>query len=486
MTATLAKRIYSVIFLILAGTGLVALLSWNSVRNLASDCQRLGAVNLNSMASLQEISELYQLQNSLVNRAPSQMDQKAIEKMVKDFGRASQKLDEKMGELKKLGAEGALAERIKAFEAGLPELRQGAASVFKLSVEFQQMEAVALLQNKINALQDRVGEQLSQLTKAAMDDAQVQPRLIVERAHGVDTTIIALYLGVLAGSAALSLYLVKRKIVLPVKRVADHLAQTFELTRAGVEEIAANNQSVAQGAGEQAASLEETSASLQEMSSMTQRNAANATTAKELANQTRAAAENGFGDMQSMSEAMSDIKQASGNIAKIIKTIDEIAFQTNILALNAAVEAARAGEAGLGFAVVAEEVRNLAQRSAQAAQETAAKIEDSILKSERGAQINEKVAQALAEIVAKARKVDELVAEIASASNEQSQGIAQVNTAVSEMDNVTQANAASADKSANAAKALDSQAQAMKASVDELLALLDGQASTGKLKTSLS
>src|SRR6185436_17915358 len=148
-----------------------------------------------------------------------------------------------------------------------------------------------------------------------------------------------------------------------------------------------------------------------------------AATAKTLAGETRSAAESGNDDMTAMREAMDAIKTSSRDIAKIIKTIDEIAFQTNLLALNAAVEAARAGESGAGFAVVAEEVRNLAQRSAQAARETTAKIEDSIKKSERGVVLNGKVASGLREIATKARQVDDLVAEIATASTEQNQGI---------------------------------------------------------------
>jgi len=177
-----------------------------------------------------------------------------------------------------------------------------------------------------------------------------------------------------------------------------------------------------------------------------------------------------------MNSAMDAIKTSSGNIAKIIKTIDEIAFQTNILALNAAVEAARAGEAGAGFAVVAEEVRALAQRSATAAKETADKIEDAINKSEHGAAISTKVAGSLNEIVDKARKVDGLVAEIAQASQEQSQGISQVLTAVGQMDKVTQGNAASAEEGAAAAEELSAQARMMDESVRELKDLIGGSA----------
>jgi methyl-accepting chemotaxis protein len=172
---------------------------------------------------------------------------------------------------------------------------------------------------------------------------------------------------------------------------------------------------------------------------------------------------------------MDAIKVSSDDIAKIIKTIDEIAFQTNILALNAAVEAARAGEAGMGFAVVADEVRNLAQRCAQAAKETSGKIEGAIVKTGQGVDITGKVASALNEIVSKVRQVDELVTEVAGASREQTDGIAQINVAVGQMDKVTQSNAATAEESAAAAEELNSQAEVMKQSVAELLRLVGGQ-----------
>jgi methyl-accepting chemotaxis protein len=238
------------------------------------------------------------------------------------------------------------------------------------------------------------------------------------------------------------------------------------------EQVSSSSQVLAQGSGEQAASIEETGSSLEEMASMTKSNAENAQKANDLAREARAAADKGAEDMRSMNQAMEAIKVSSDDIAKIIKTIDEIAFQTNILALNAAVEAARAGEAGMGFAVVADEVRNLAQRSAQAAKETAAKIEGAIGKTAQGVEISSKVAQALNEIVAKARQVDELVSEVSSASRQQTQGITQINTAVGQMDKVTQSNAASAEESAAAAEELNSQAMMMKEAVSELTRLV--------------
>ena len=260
-----------------------------------------------------------------------------------------------------------------------------------------------------------------------------------------------------------------------LSQLANALDEGANQVASAASQVSSASQSLAEGASEQASSLEETSASLEEMSSMTKRNADNAESAKTLSGQTRAAADTGASDMQEMSQAMSEVKAASDNIAKIIKTIDEIAFQTNILALNAAVEAARAGEAGMGFAVVADEVRNLAQRSALAAKETAEKIENSIQKSNRGAQISEKVTTSLQQIVLKARQVDELVAEIAIASKEQAQGITQVNTAVSQMDKVTQSNAANAEESASASEELSAQAMVLKDSVAELSQLVGGK-----------
>jgi len=277
---------------------------------------------------------------------------------------------------------------------------------------------------------------------------------------------IVLLIGLLFG------YVIIRGLNKTLRALGQMLGSGAEQVTSAATQVASSSQTLAQGASEQAASLEETSSSLEEMSGMTNRNAENAGKANELARQARQAADTGASDMQAMSVAMNDIKVSSDGIAKIIKTIDEIAFQTNILALNAAVEAARAGEAGMGFAVVAEEVRNLAQRSAQAARETADKIEGAITKTGQGVQITEKVAKSLAEIVDKARQVDQLVAEVCTASREQSQGVQQIASAVTQMDKVVQSNAASAEESASAAEELNAQSFALREAVDDLLGLV--------------
>jgi methyl-accepting chemotaxis protein len=222
---------------------------------------------------------------------------------------------------------------------------------------------------------------------------------------------------------------------------------------------------VAEGASQQAASLEETSASLEEMSSMTGRNAENARRANELARQARQSADHGATDMQEMNTAMAAIKSSSDDVAKIIKTIDEIAFQTNILALNAAVEAARAGEQGRGFAVVASEVRSLAQRSADAAREIKALIGASVDRVESGTRLVADAGSTMNEIVASVQRVADIIGEISSAAAEQNSGIGQVNGAVTHLDAVTQQNAALVEQSSAAAGSLKAQADRLTALV---------------------
>ena len=289
-------------------------------------------------------------------------------------------------------------------------------------------------------------------------------------------------IGVVAAGLTLAV-LFARSLAKPLEAVTQTLENGASQVASASTQVSASSQSLAEGSSEQAASLEETSASLEELSSMTKRNADSAIETKEMAGQTRQAAETGANDMEKMKSAMDAIKQSSGEIAKIVKTIDEIAFQTNILALNAAVEAARAGDAGMGFAVVAEEVRALAQRSAQAAKETAGRIEDSVTKSEQGVRISGQVAESLQRIVERARRMDTLVGEIATASQEQTQGIGQVNTAVSQMDKVTQSNAANAEETAAAAGQLDSQAAALQGAVAELCRIVGGKLAAGTVAT---
>ena len=255
-------------------------------------------------------------------------------------------------------------------------------------------------------------------------------------------------------------------------RLVENLDKALQQVAIGADQVASasiqistGGQSLSQGASEQASSLEEVSSSLQEMSSMTKQNTLNAKEAKGVADQARGSADKGVESMNRMSSAINQIKSSSAATAKIVKTIDEIAFQTNLLALNAAVEAARAGDAGRGFAVVAEEVRNLAMRSAEAAKNTANLIEEAVKNSENGVAINAEVLNNFQEIAEKTNKVSQVVAEIAAASDQQDQGISQLNKAVEQLNQLTQQNAANAEESASAAEEMSSQSEEMRSMV---------------------
>jgi methyl-accepting chemotaxis protein len=232
-------------------------------------------------------------------------------------------------------------------------------------------------------------------------------------------------------------------------------------------QITSGSQSLAQASSEQASSIEEVSASLQEMAAMTKQNSENARAATDYVRDTRTSTAEGVARMQELSQAISRIKSSSDQTAKIVKTIDEIAFQTNLLALNAAVEAARAGDAGKGFAVVADEVRNLAMRSAEAAKTTAALIEEAVQNANGGVAMNADALKTLAQINKQVEKVASVVAEIAAASDQQSQGVDQINRAVLEMNGVTQQVASSAEESASAAEELASQSSVLSDMVNQ-------------------
>ena len=290
-----------------------------------------------------------------------------------------------------------------------------------------------------------------------------------------------LYISIALGIASVVAIFIAWQVTSTTNKALHDLAANLDRgalqTASAARQVSMASHQLSSGSSEQASSVEETSTALEEMSSMIRATADNAQKAKSLASEARSEAETGTSIMNEMMQAMKAIDTSSAEVAKIVKNIDEIAFQTNILALNAAVEAARAGEAGAGFAVVADEVRSPAQRSAAAAKETAEKIEAAIANSRSGSVCSTKVGESLRLIAEKVSSTDSLVADIANAASEQAQGIQQVNNAMSQMDKVTQGNAASAEESASAAEELDSQAETMKDLVGELRKLVGGGSS---------
>ncbi len=256
-----------------------------------------------------------------------------------------------------------------------------------------------------------------------------------------------------------------------IDALTEGLRDGVEQVASAASQVATSSQALSQGSTEQAASLEETSASMEEMSSMTQKNASNSRSAAELMTEVEKRVSQSNEALADMVRSMATIQDSSNKVAKIIKTIDEIAFQTNILALNAAVEAARAGEVGMGFAVVADEVRNLAQRSAQAAQDTTALIEESIANSKSGATKVQNVEASITSIVESVARVKGIVDEVNESSTQQAQGIGQVSQAIGQMEKVTQTTAATAEESAAASEELSAQAETSRELVGRLRVL---------------
>jgi methyl-accepting chemotaxis protein/methyl-accepting chemotaxis protein-1 (serine sensor receptor) len=344
-------------------------------------------------------------------------------------------------------------------------------TVYALAKANNPVEAEAYGTRETKSIADQTGVDLASLEKRnrqmlEQDKAEEHSSLVVSKVLSALGFLISLVAGVIVLRIILG-------ISANLSRMVSELYSGSEQLASAASQISGTAQSLAQGASEQAASLQETSTSSNEIVSMTKRNAENSKLAMRLMEETSHQINDGNERLGDMRSSMDLINSSAEKISKILRTIDEIAFQTNILALNAAVEAARAGEAGMGFAVVADEVRNLAQRCAQAAKDTAGLIEEAIQSSHEGTEKLGKVEESISGITAGAEKVRTIVTEVSLSSDEQARGLEQINKAVSEMEVVTQRAAAGAEESAAAGEQLHAQSQTIRSVVKELNGLVN-------------
>jgi methyl-accepting chemotaxis protein len=328
-------------------------------------------------------------------------------------------------------------------------------------------EVDALVKGQDRAATDLLDQVVGALVRRANAAVASEKDAVARKILTVSLSVLAAF-GLIAVVAAMTI----RGISGSLLRAVANLSETAKQVAAAASQVSSSSQTLAQCASEQAASLEETSASTQEISSMANKNGENSRSADDLVTETQAKFVRANQSLKQMVVAMGEINTQSDKISKIIRVIDEIAFQTNILALNAAVEAARAGEAGMGFAVVADEVRNLAHRSAQAAKDTASLIEESIAKSTEGKTKVDEVAAAIRGIAEEEVRLKKLVDEVNQGSQDQARGIEQISQAITQIDKVTQTTAANAEESAAAAEELNAQSEMLNGVTQDLAAMV--------------
>jgi methyl-accepting chemotaxis protein len=476
-TWTIGKKLYVNFGAIIVVMTVSAVVAITGVRAINAYMEDIGSATMErvelAMSIQGDLERSYSAQKSLImsTAAGNQAEYDAQKKKVAEYtGSARAELDKL--EPKLIAETGRKAAH--TIREGFRRWDEHHKALIGMLEAGQPAEAISHFDNAGAAVRDPSREAI----KVIVDNQQGYAHTQMESGRSARTMVYAAMAasGVFSVLLSIGAVFVVRNINRTLRGIAGELSQGAEQVSSASGQVSSASQSLSQGATEQAASLEQTSASMEEMASMTRKNAENSHQAASMMGETERLVHGANGALAGMVVSMGAIKEASDKVAKIIKTIDEIAFQTNILALNAAVEAARAGEAGMGFAVVADEVRALAQRSAQAAKDTAALIEESIAKSAEGQQKVSLVTGAIDSITGSTASVKRLVDEVSEASRQQAQGFDQVSQAIAQMEKVTQGTAATAEESAAASEELNAQAETAMQLVSRLASMVGGSA----------
>ncbi len=483
---TIGRQLYTgvgALVLLLLVSGGVALQQASAINALLHEAVTVTAKKLELVKGVETmLSELRSFQRRQI-LAVYAGDQGVFEASRRD-------IDAQMAALDKAAAEIAPLLVLEEGRRALAQVSESAREWRKLNTEVESLLEAGRTQDAWNFARTRTNALIDAADEGADRLVDMQLGILAKEeadAEAAFSQAVFMLVGVLVLSLVVAAAVVwaVRRVNTTLRQMSTELRQGAEQVVAASSQVSVSSQALSQGATEQAASLEETSASMEEMASMTRQNAENSGEASKLMADVdrQVTASNAL--LGEMVTAMGAIKESSAKVSKIIKTIDEIAFQTNILALNAAVEAARAGEAGMGFAVVADEVRNLAQRSAQAAKDTAALIEESSANADQGHQKVEQVSAAIGQFTESVTRVKAIADEVSQASRQQAQGIDQVTRAISEMEKVTQTTAATAEESAAASEELNAQAETSMQVVGRLEDLVGRVAAAGAARPAM-
>jgi methyl-accepting chemotaxis protein/methyl-accepting chemotaxis protein-1 (serine sensor receptor) len=453
----------AVLSTILGVAGLSAINSFSDL--FANTIDKTFSKALLARTIVENSSELVSAQRSIILGTYSK-DNERVESAKEAARKSTESLQKELEQMRSLTVNAAERDLLSDLGAKSIEWQPAYEEVVRLcasgspdaAIKFSKDTLIPIHQ-RIEAAANRLADQQSDSLIAVKSDVAT----VISRNRWITACILLLCLAV----GTFILFIV-HTIAADLRKAISELGESATQVAAAAGQVSSGSQAIAQGSSKQAASIEETSASTEEINSMARKNSENSRSAAELVGQSQQKFTLTNRALEEMVTAMSEITAGSDKISKIIRVIDEIAFQTNILALNAAVEAARAGEAGMGFAVVADEVRNLAQRSAQAAKDTAALIEDSIAKSNGGRHKVDEVARAIHAVTGEFSRIKVLVDEISLGSQEQAKGTDQIGRVITQIEQATQRSAASAQESAAVAEELTAQSSSLSEIVGRL------------------